>query len=346
MALAKLSEQKTAMSQARKQDLHRLVAALARDYVVIGPVAKGKASAFEEITSPERLDLSYQTTILPPRKFLQRPRETMFFFRSDGVEETRDARPQVLFGLHPCDVHALAILDQVFTQEYEDHYYLSHRRATYIVALNCTTVGQHCFCHLLGTGPALRTGYDLLLTDLGDEYLIEVGSEAGEQLLAAVDLPPAPRVRVVEKEKRLDQVRRQLRRQADAAEWREVLAGSYYHPVWRKLADECLACGNCTMVCPTCFCFQMRDRLELNLKDGQRFREWDSCLFWEYSLVAMGHNFRAQRESRLKQRLYHKLYYYYEDQIGRPGCVGCGRCVTACPKGISPVDVVASLKGE
>lgn len=345
MAVAKVSERWAAMSLVPKEEVGLLVDGLARHYQVIGPKQKGKAFVLEKLASGQELRLDYQTSILPPRKALIRPRETMFSFHDNQVETVQDAGPQVLFGLHPCDVHALTLLDQVFSLEYEDPYYAARRQQTYVVALNCTTVGENCFCYLMGTGPTLRDGYDLLLTDLGNEYLVEVGSDAGEELLGHLSLRPAPRVRVVEKEKRLDQVRRQFRQQMEVTEMREVLAGSYNHPAWRELAKDCLGCGNCTMVCPTCFCFQVKDQLELDLNHGQRVREWDSCLLWDYSLVALGHNFRPQLETRLKQRLYHKLYYY-EDQIGTPGCVGCGRCVTNCPAGIHPLEVVARLKGE
>lgn len=348
MAIAKLSDVWMAMGLVGKQEIVHLVDALAQDYQVYGPVARGNVFAFADLSAGDELRLDYQSTILPPRKFFQRPREIMFSFREDVLETFQDIRPQVLFGIHPCDVNALVTLDRVFSLDYPDPYYQERRRNTVVIALNCCTVGDNCYCDIFRTGPALGGGYDLLLTDLGGEYLVEVGSEAGKEILNRFKLRQAPRVKRVEKERKMEEVLRLAREKRPSLvqeEMRQLLAGNYYHAAWEDAADRCLACGNCTMVCPTCFCFSVKDRVNLDLTSGQREREWDSCLFWDYSLVAMGHNFRPRRDTRLKQRLYHKLFYF-EEQVGTLGCVGCGRCVDECPKSINPFQVISSLKEE
>ncbi|MCL5038796.1 MAG: 4Fe-4S dicluster domain-containing protein [Firmicutes bacterium] len=330
-----------------KKDLSRLVQHLMQRYTVVGPVAKGGEHAFSAITDPAQLTLDYVSSLLPPKKVLHQPFEVLFSFHQEqGVLEEREpARGQVLFGVHPCDVHAIEILDKAYGHEYPDPYYVNRRQNTLIVAANCTKVGDNCFCQSMGTGPDLQKGYDLLLTDLGSQILVEIGSPAGEDLLQQVPLQPAPRVMLVEKEKRLDEARRKFKKRLNTSGLKELLEDNFRHPIWDELRQDCLACGSCTMVCPTCFCYNVVDKLDLNLKSGQRQREWDSCMLLEYAQVAMGHNFRKDRDARIKQRIYHKLAYY-EPQFGTLGCVGCGRCIGTCVKHIDITDIMARLGGE
>ncbi|QGP91075.1 Anaerobic sulfite reductase subunit A [Neomoorella glycerini] len=316
-------------------------------YTVIGPVARGKEFVFAPVAKPEELALSYQTTLLPPKKVLHLPFEVLFSFHEDQqiVETAPEQRPQVIFGIHPCDVRAILILDKAYTAEYPDPYYIAKRRHTLLVALNCAEPGENCFCQSLGTGPDLKEGYDLLLTDLGHGYLIEVGSPWGRELVQTMDLAPAPRVAMVEKQKVLENARRKFHKKLNTQGLPELLEENFRHPIWEELMHDCLACGSCTMVCPTCFCYNVVDKIDLNLKSGKRQREWDSCMLLEYAQVALGHNFRKDRDARVKQRIYHKLVYY-EPQFSTLGCVGCGRCIKTCVKKIDITDVISRLRGE
>jgi len=332
-----------------KIKLDAFVQELRKAYDVFGPVPKGKEFVFAPITSAEELALHYQTTLLPPKKLLHLPFEVLFSFHEDQhIEETgAPPRPQVILGIHPCDVHAIHILDKAYTSEYPDPYYIAKRRNTILIALNCTTPGEHCFCSSFGTGPALKEGYDLLLTDLGDGFLMEVGSEIGKKVLHDIDMEliPAPRVALVEKQKVIDNARRRFQKRLNTEGLHELLEDNFRHPLWEELMHQCLACGSCTMVCPTCFCYNVVDKLDLNLKSGKRQREWDSCMLLEYAQVALGHNFRKDRDARVKQRIYHKLVYY-EPQFGTLGCVGCGRCIKTCVKKIDITDIISRLRGE
>lgn len=320
---------------------------LKKNFILIGPVAKGKEFVFAPVSDPADIVLTYQSTLLPPKKVLHLPFEVLFAFHEDQqiIESTPQQQTQIIFGIHPCDVHAIAILDKAYTSEYPDPYYIDKRHNTLLVALNCTEPGENCFCQSLGTGPELKEGYDLLLTDLGNGYLIEVGSARGRDLLQLMDLSPAPRVAMVEKQKAVDNARRKFHKKLNTQALAEVLQENFRHPIWEELMHECLACGSCTMVCPTCFCYNVVDKIDLNLKSGKRQREWDSCMLLEYAQVALGHNFRKDRDARVKQRIYHKLVYY-EPQFGTLGCVGCGRCIKTCVKKIDITDVISRLRGE
>lgn len=330
-----------------KDNLDYFVNKMTEEFVVFGPVQKKSEFVFEKIEDASQLALNYHTTILPPKKVLHQPFETLFSFKEDQevIDEEQPEHKQILFGVHPCDVHAISILDQAYSHEYEDPYYMAKRKNTLIAALNCITPGESCFCSSLGTGPDLKEGFDLLLTDLGHSYLVEVGSEEGKRVVEIAELPSAPRVTLVEKEQRLNEARKKFQKRMLPQGLHDLLEENFRHPVWEELMEECLACGSCTMVCPTCFCYNVVDKIDLSLKSGKRQREWDSCMLLEYAQVALGHNFRKDRDARIKQRIYHKLVYY-EPQFGTLGCVGCGRCIHTCVKKIDITEIIDRIRGE
>ncbi len=333
------------MYRLAQSDLRDLIASLAKTRSVIGPVPKGKDHVFCEVKDPAKVDLSYQTTILPPKKSLNKPLEVLFSFKDGAISHEEDATPQVLFGVHPCDLRAIGILDTVFRRDFPDPYFVTRKENTAIVALNCGTVGENCFCLSMGTGPSVKDPSDLLLTPVGDEYVLEVGSAKGAELVAELRFEPASTGILQDKSRALEETRRHFKKRVDTQGIRAVMEENFRHPVWDELMKDCLGCGSCTMVCPTCFCYNVVDRLDLSLKSGRREREWDSCMLLEYAEVALGANFRKDRDARVKQRMYHKLAYY-EPQFGTLGCVGCGRCVSTCIKKIDITDVAARLRGD
>lgn len=328
----------------KKADLASFVGMLTKDYDVFGPTKKENQFAFGPIKAAEDLSLDYTTTILPPKKYFHRPVETMFAFKSGEITDkgVELKEKQLLFGVHPCDVNSLLLLDRIYRDDFEDPYYANRRDNTVIVALNCSKVGENCFCDSFGTGPSLDEGYDLLLTDLGDRYLVQVGSPVGKEIAAKAGLGAADSEDFKEKEKVLRAVQNKIQKKLDTEDLDEILNANFNHPKWQEIKDECLACGVCTKVCPTCFCFSVVDKVDLTLGGGTRPRVWDSCLLLEFAEVAMGHNFRKERDARFKQRFYHKLSYF-EHQAGAKGCVGCGRCITFCPKHIDIVDIANEI---
>lgn len=330
-----------------KKELSLFVDFLNKDYKVYGPVKKGTEHVFGPIKRASDLELDYQSTILPPKKLLHQPFETMFHFTTDGniKEVQKNEEKQVLLGVHPCDVNAIAVLDKAYMDEYPDPYYQEKRKNTIVVALNCNTVGETCFCSLLGTGPVLESKYDILMTDLGNEYLLEAGSEVGDDILENCGMSGVSANAITEKQNKVSTLMKKMPQPVPAEGLSKLLENNFRHPIWDKLAHECLACGSCTMVCPTCFCYNVIDKIDLDLKNGQRQRVWDSCMMLDFGKVAMDGNFRKDRDARIKQRIYHKMKYMSE-QFGMPGCVGCGRCIKTCIKKIDPREIISELRGE
>ena len=336
-------------------DMAALVAAMTKKYTVFGPVTKEGNTSFQEILDYQELDLDYITTMLSPRKYLHKPFETLFSFTEGGktvTEETPGSgkKTQILFGLHPCDVNSIGLLDKVFTGKYEDPYYIGHRKNTLIVALSCNKAQETCFCTSFGTGPYLEGGFDLLITQLGDRFLVEPGTEDGIELLNLLDIcRPMKNAALNEyaqlKTAKLETIANSMRKTIDTKELNKLLELNTNHPVWAKLKEECLACGACTISCPTCFCFNISDHLDLTLQNGERRRVWDSCMLLEFAEVALGANFRNDLAARIKQRIYHKLYsFHFQYQVW--GCVGCARCVKFCIKHIDPREIIEELRGE
>ncbi|MBI2876319.1 MAG: 4Fe-4S dicluster domain-containing protein [Candidatus Tectomicrobia bacterium] len=365
---------------AKRKDIGRLVTVLAASYEVIGPIQRGKEVVLGHIAQVHDLSYYVGSPMSSPKSFLHPPRERIFSFkRSDGSlrEEPLSTRRQALFAIHPCDVHAILIQDRVmsgrlhpeedplttsngcsatangvktgggqaasFPAGYTDPRYWARRERTLMVALNCTEVGENCFCASLGTGPGLKAGYDLLLTHLGGHYLVEVGSEAGARIAARLELAPARAEDLEDKARRLKDAQEQMKKAIDIRNLPEELNRGSGHPYWQELSEACLGCGNCAMVCPTCYCYNVTDRLNLKLDEVERIRTWDACLLKDYAAVH-GANFRQPREARLRQFVHHKLSYWRE-QYGTYGCVGCGRCIAWCPAGIDITKVAQTVRG-
>ncbi len=223
--------------------------------------------------------------------------------------------------MHPCDLYAISILDTVFRRAFPDPNFVGARNKAVIVALNRPTVGENCFCLSMGTGPSVKDAADLVLTRVKDGYLLETGSPKGVRVVSEMRLEPAPNSLLLEKSAALEETRRHVKKQMNRDDLRAVLEDNFRNPIWDELQKNCLGCGSCTMVCPTCFCYNVIDKLDLDLRSGRRQREWDSCMLLEYAEVALGANFRKDRDARVKQWMYHKLAYY-EPQFGTVGVWG------------------------
>jgi ferredoxin len=332
-----------------KKAMSPFIAKMMGGYRVVGPVAKGTQFAFNEIGDPEDLRLDYNTSILPPKKYLQPQEERLMTFSHTGkttvVETTIEADPTVIMGVHTCDLHAIGVLDKAFEGDYPDAHYLRRRRNMLLVGIECLEpCDEHSFCKSMGTLTASE-GYDLHLTDLGEAYAVDVGSEQGRKLLEErADAYPATEADMQQLNKVLSAKwpRFPYKLELDVGELSPLMSQSYHSPVWAELADICLACGQCTLVCPTCFCFNVYDEVELDLQDGERYRRWDSCQLDEFARVAGGENFREHQAARLRHRFMRKGRYLIE-KYEELGCVGCGRCARSCLVDISPVNVFNDL---
>jgi sulfhydrogenase subunit beta (sulfur reductase) len=330
-----------------KSTLPEWIDALCKDYRVIGPRPKKEQYIFDEIQAVEDVDLEYPTTILPPKKILLPTKEVLFRFKSDEcqLEPHIEAASTIILGVHTCDMHAIALLDRVFSCGYPDQHYLARRAKTTLISIECLKpCSEHAFCKSMGT-LSVPEAFDLHLTDLGEDYAVDIDSEKGEALLANVpgireaDQDDYQRLEIVMSEK---WARFPYRLDFDVTELPSLLSISYDNILWKTLGVKCMGCGSCTIVCPTCYCFDVVDEVEFSLKVGERIRVWDSCQLNMFATVADRHNFRESQEARVRHRFFRKGKYLMNG-YGQRGCVGCGRCAQACLVQISPVETFNEL---
>lgn len=313
---------------------------------VHGPVARDGDTVFQRLTRWSEASLDYTRTTLPLKKYFLPPRETLFRYR-DGSGyvpcSERLGRRIVLFGVHACDIYALNILDQLFAGRYADPYYQARRKHVAVIGIDCTP-DEHCFCRSM-RADFVDHGFDLFLYDIGSHYLAMVGSAQGDDMVLATGalFEPVTEDDVAEYKRRSAAKRSAFRLDVEIRDLPEIFELEYRSEIWDELGERCLACGACSMVCPTCYCYDVADHAELGSRANTRVRTWDSCLFPSHALVAGGENFRRSRASRIKFRFYHKQRGFVAE-YGRPSCVGCGRCIVACPAGIDIVEVLKRLR--
>jgi sulfhydrogenase subunit beta (sulfur reductase) len=333
-----------------KEAFFRWLDSLRKTYRLIGPINVGTQTIFRGLNSSKELFMEYGSTMLSPGKlFIYKPREELFRFNiHEGVsinEITPLSEKQVIVGVHPCDTNAILYLDRTFLGAYKDPHYDVRRKNTVIISLNCTNVSLNCFCSSVGTGPFLKaeSGYDMLLTDFEDQYLVEIKSRrAGEMFDIKGKRAGVRELKLKsEKEKSLSG---SFKKTINMEGLDELFMKNMEHPVWQHTADErCLSCSNCVMVCPTCFCYDIVDETSMDLKTVRRFRHLDACQDMRFAEVSGG-NFRQRRSARLRQFVTHKLNQ--TNQYGVFGTVGCGRCITWCPTGIDLTEIAKEIQNS
>jgi len=342
-----------------------LTALRARGYTVVGPTRRDGAIVYDELASADDLPAGWTDEQAPAayrlkrradaarfgftvgphawKQFLHPPTlRLMSATRPHGGQpafEPPDAPPprHAFLGVRACELAAIARQDQVFLSgPYVDRHYEARRAGTFIVAVPCTMANGTCFCASMGTGPHVRGGFDLALTELVGEgrhgFVAVAGTARGTEVLADVPRREATREEVEAGQALVDAAAARMGRTLDTDGLAEVLHRNPEHPRWEDVASRCLTCGNCTMSCPTCFCTTVEDTLSLTSDRAERWRKWDTCFSLEFSYMGGG-SVRLSPRSRYRQWLTHKLSSWH-DQFGVSGCVGCGRCITWCPVGI------------
>lgn len=336
----------------KKERFHDFVRSLSEAGKLVAPVPKGFNNfAFETVTSAGEIALRYIPTILPLKKFFMPQRETLLEFstsRKGVVNAVVECEPVTIFGAHTCDLAGIQCLNMVFSERPRDQNYLTRKNQIALIGLECSEYcDQYANCHLVNASfPG--GGYDIFFTDLGDFFIVHVKTQAGDMIVgAAGTFEKADSSHINELKKMRAQKRKIFNNEVpvDSRQIPEMFDRSFRARVWKELDERCLACGNCTNVCPTCYCFDIRDELDLSLKHGIRYRVWDSCQLEPFARVAGGMNFRKERAARQRHRYYRK-FRYPVDRFARFFCTGCGRCTRTCMADISLKETLNELIKE
>ncbi|MHB8921267.1 MAG: 4Fe-4S dicluster domain-containing protein [Halothiobacillus sp.] len=339
-------------------------------YDVIGPQVRDHAIIFDHLTGVDQLPIGITDEQAPGRYRLEKSdsarcfdwatgpqalkpmtfvsRETLWRSdrRPDGSlafrEEPMATRPTAIIGIRACDLAALSIHDRHFMHGANpDPQYSQRRQSLFLVAVNCMRSAATCFCTATGDGPRARSGYDLSLSELDEGFILEVHTERGRDIVVLLDVVEATSAQIERANTGIEQAAKQQQRTLPAGPLQDKLVAAVEHPHWQTLNDRCLSCGNCTAVCPTCFCQTHGDEISLDGRQTSHVRQWESCFNPDHSYIH-GIVIRAERPQRYRQWLTHK-FGTWEEQFGRSGCVGCGRCIAWCPVGIDVTEELAAL---
>jgi ferredoxin len=356
---------------------NQLLGALREDgYTCIGPQVREESIVFEELNDAEQLPWGIQDVQAPGsyrlkqtgrqeafafthgaqgiKPLLFKPRESLWRVERDdaGKLSFKSVEPQVkplaLIGMRACDLAGMAVQDKTFIQDtYQDRRYRLQREQLFIVAVNCAYSSANCFCVSTKTGPKASDSFDLALTEVDNGFVVEAGSPAGETILKKLNLSKAASdvvQQAVDHTERAIDMQTKVMPKNNSRELRDVLMNNLEHPRWEEVAERCLSCGNCTSVCPTCFCHHETETPAIDSAGSEHAREWDSCFSKGHSYI---HSkvIRDDTKSQYKQWLTHKLGSWW-DQFDTSGCIGCGRCVTWCPVGIDITEEMAAISGD
>jgi len=330
-----------------KRSFRTLVENLIKNMEVVGVKSKKSKFVFDRISNFDELKMDYDVTVIPPTKYLFPAKETILKFDLTDFKKSApvlDTAPRAIIGVHPYDINAIQMLDEAFITANPDPNYIARRQNSIIIGVDVLNPSPKAFSPSMGTNVA-ETGFDLLLTDIGDTYMVTIGSQKGADLLKQVQVIEPTTDDIARQKMVRDEAIGKYQLSLDFPRERlpKLLEDAYDDPYWAERASTCLSCGSCVMVCPTCFCFDVQDDVALNLKGGERSRLWDGCMLVDFARVAGGENFRHDKTSRFHHRMYRKGKYVLE-RYGRMGCVGCGRCGIACLAEIaSPVEAFNAI---
>jgi len=362
-----------------RSDFDALFGALTNHgYTIVGPTVRDRAIVYDEIRGTADLPVgwtdeqdggryrlrrrddealfgyavgphSWKQYQLPPQVNVWRARVDERGGLVDLSEPPRTAPRYAFFGARSCELHAMGILDRVLLGgSHPDPADRARAQDVFVVAVQCGQAGGTCFCVSMNTGPVAQRGFDLALTEILDHdrhyFTVEIGSDRGAALLGDVPHQPAARHERVAAGAVHARTASQMGRELDTAGIKELLYRNYEHPRWDEVAERCLTCGNCTMVCPTCFCTTVEDVTDLAGEHVERHQKWDSCFTVDYSHIHGG-AVRASPRSRYRQWMTHKLASWW-DQFDTSGCVGCGRCITWCPVGIDITEEARAIRAS
>jgi ferredoxin len=358
-----------------KGDLQSLFDALTSEkYQLIGPRVEDAALVYDEIISADDLQVGYvdeqdggkYRLVKSDRdayfdyvvgqhtwkRYLYAPDVKLYELKRKGkdfeiVENKSEIPKRAFIGVRACEIEAIQIQDKILLEgPYKDTDYERRRQDILIVAVNCVRPGGTCFCASMGTGPRATKGFDLALTEIVEDsrhcFLIESGTNTGEKILKNLKGREASKDEIEAADRLMKEAENKMGRHVDTAGVKELLYRNFENSRWEVVAQRCLNCGNCTLVCPTCFCINIEDISSLEADSAQRLRKWDSCFTLDHSYI-YGGSVRTSAKARYRQWLTHKLASWI-DQFGMSGCVGCGRCITWCPVGIDLTEEIRAIR--
>lgn len=361
----------------QRNDLNQLFEALSKDgYKIIGPAAKNGVIKYDELKTPDDLPEGYADKVdhalyriektdskalfnynvgahtwkrflFPPHHKLysvtKGENQLHFTPNKDKVEKV------ALLGVRACELEAIKIQDRILAEDkFVDAQYVEQRKNSLIIAVNCTTANNNCFCTSMNTGPKAGVGFDLCLTEVIESkkhyFIIEAGSKAGQKILKDLALTEADETADTTIDEIIKQTVKKISKKVDTTYAKAALQENINHIHYDNVAKRCTSCGNCRMVCPTCFCTTVEERTSLDSNTAERVRIWDSCFSKDFTHIHGG-SARPSTRSHYRQWLTHK-FANWVDQFGMFGCVGCGRCITWCPLGIDITEEVTAITDD
>ena len=349
-------------------------ALISRGYEIFGPIVRDGAIVYDHVTSSSVLPagwtdeqnggqyrlrrrddkalFGYAVGPHSWKKFLHPPVQRLWEAKREGsafriLADSPKPAKRAFVGVRACELQAIAVQDKVFLAgPYVEPGYQARRDNMFVVAVNCSEAGGTCFCVSMNAGPRASFGYDLALTEVVSRghhhFVMHAKTPLGVEVLNEVRHRPATSSETHVEDEILATTAQHMGRQMDTAGIKELLYSNYEHPRWENVAERCLTCANCTMVCPTCFCTTVEDVTDLSGDHAERWRKWDSCFTMDFSYIHGG-SIRATTKSRYRQWMTHKLGTWI-DQFGSSGCVGCGRCITWCPVAIDITEEVRAIR--
>ena len=358
-------------------DLQELINSIkSAGYDLYGPTVRDSAIRLDRINSIDDLPRGFRDTQKPGTYKLEKSDSPDYFEHVVGIDNWKkllyparrklfnltiedqafkfseheiDSPPLAFLGVRSCDLAAIEILDKILMRgPYADQGYKHRREKSLIIAVNCTSAAQSCFCTSMKTGPRAVSGFDLALTEICQdnrhEFLIEIGTDKGAAILESLKTREAENQDIKTVDHLVKQTAEAITRKLNTTDLKEILFRNFENPIWERISRRCLSCGNCTMVCPTCFCMNIEDLTDLEGETATRQRRWDSCFTLEHSYIHGG-SVRTSVKSRYRQWLTHKLASW-QDQFGSSGCTGCGRCITWCPVGIDITEEARNIRAS
>jgi ferredoxin len=322
----------------KKNEIGKLYIELAEEYNFYAPIKEKGNIVFKKVLNPDNIVLDYFNSKVPPKEVLFPQMEVLFEYTLDGkdvdIQDRQDLDEKyVIFGIRPCDAHGFALMANFFTAhgDCEDEIFMKKRENTTLIGIGCNVPKSTCFCTSVNGHPFQKDNLDVLLTDLGDKYLVETISDKGKAFVQKLKWVSEAKKEDVQKAQELSKIAEDsFETKLDLTNIDKILGPNFEHPIWAEISEVCIGCGTCSFLCPTCTCFDVIDETDQYNNRGRRIRIWDTCQSCQYTLHTSGHNPRNGCIERCRNRILHK-FSYYPKNYNLIGCVGCGRCVQLCP---------------